>query len=200
MKIICVGKNYYSALAGAPKPTTPLIFLKPDSAILPSGNPFFIPEFSQKMMAEVEIVIRICRLGKFISAKFAHKYYDAVTVGVDFTAEDVQKDAIAKGLPWELSKGFDGSAVIGHWMPIEDFSVEKIHFSMDKNGEPLQAGCSDDLIFSVDKIIEYVSEYYTLKIGDVIFTGAPCASVQVAVGDVFSGKIENKDAFTLKIK
>lgn len=200
MKIICVGKNYYNALGDAQKPEKPLIFLKPDSAMLPSGNPFFIPDFSQKMMAEVELVVRICRLGKYISARFAHKYYDAFTAGVDFTAADIQDDAIAKGLPWELSKGFDGSAVIGSWIEKSNFNLQKIHFSMEKNGEPLQGGCTDDLIFSIDHIIEYVSRYYTLKIGDVIFTGAPCASVQVTSGDIFHGKIEENDVFTLKIK
>ena len=200
MKIICVGKNYYSALQGSEKPSEPLIFLKPDSAILPQNNPFFIPEFSSKMMAEVELVVRICRLGKYISARFAHKYYDAITAGVDFTAADIQDVAIQKGLPWELSKGFDGSAVIGSWIEKEAFDIQKIHFSMDRNGLPLQKGCCDDLIFSIDKIIEYVSQYYTLKIGDVIFTGAPCASVQVMPEDVFTGKIEDKNVFTLKIK
>ena len=179
MKIICVGKNY-SQSPEVTRPETPLIFLKPDSAILPKDHPFFIPEFSNDITLEVELAVRICRLGKYISARFAHKYYDAYTAAVDFTAVDIMKEAQEKGMPWELSKGFDGS--------------------VSKNDITVNKGVSSSMLFSIDEIIEYVSRYYTLKIGDVILTGAPQAALQAVKNDYYEGFLEDKKVFGLKIK
>ena len=200
MKIICVGKNY-SQSPEVTRPETPLIFLKPDSAILPKDHPFFIPEFSNDITLEVELAVRICRLGKYISARFAHKYYDAYTAAVDFTAVDIMKEAQEKGMPWELSKGFDGSVVLGEWIDKHDIiDTEKINFSMSKNDITVNKGVSSSMLFSIDEIIEYVSRYYTLKIGDVILTGAPQAALQAIKNDYYEGFLEDKKVFGLKIK
>lgn len=200
MKIICIGKNYNSN-GDKTRPDVPLIFLKPDSAILPKDHPFFIPEFSNDITLEVELAVRICRLGKYISARFAHKYYDAYTAAVDFTAVDIMKDAQEKGLPWELSKGFDGSVVLGQWIEKKDIcNPEDISFSMMKNDEVVNSGHSSSMLYSIDEIIEYVSRYYTLKIGDVILTGAPQAAIQAVKDDCYTGFIESVKTFDLKIK
>lgn len=203
LKIICIGKNYQAAIPRASaKPEVPVIFLKPDSSVLTGGNPFFIPEFSGQITIEAELTVRISRLGKYIPEKFAYKYYDAFSVGVDFTAADLYSKLSAAGLPVEISKGFDGAAVIGQWinknaLPAAD---EGLKFSMERNGDHFHEGNSKDMIFGVDKIISYVSQFYTLKIGDVIFTGSPVPSDAVKAEDRFTGKLEGKEVFSLKIK
>lgn len=184
------------------KPDVPVIFLKPDSSVLTGGNPFFIPEFSDRITIEAELIVRISRLGKYIPEKFAHKYYDAFSVGADFTAADLYSKLSAAGLPVEISKGFDGAAVIGEWINKDELPAasEGLTFSMERNGAAFHKGNSKDMIFGVDKIISYVSRFYTLKIGDVIFTGSPVPSEAVKAEDSFTGKLEGKEVFSLKIK
>ena len=186
MKIICVGLNYrkHAAEMNKPVPSEPLIFLKPDSAILKKNKPFFIPDFSADVQYEAEIVLRISKLGKGIPAKYAARYFDALTVGIDFTARDLQKKFSQAGQPWELSKTFDGSAPLGNFIPKERFAdLADINFTLDINGERKQTGNTSDLIFSFDEIISYVSRYYTLKTGDLIFTGTPSGVGPVKQGD-----------------
>jgi len=186
MKIICVGLNYrkHAAEMNKPVPSEPLIFLKPDSAILKKNKPFFIPDFSADVQYEAEIVLRISKLGKGIPAKYAARYFDALTVGIDFTARDLQKRFSQAGYPWELSKTFDGSAPLGNFIPKERFAdLTDINFTLDINGERKQTGNTSDLIFSFDDIIAFVSRYYTLKTGDLIFTGTPSGVGPVKPGD-----------------
>jgi 2-keto-4-pentenoate hydratase/2-oxohepta-3-ene-1,7-dioic acid hydratase in catechol pathway len=186
MKIICVGLNYrkHAAEMKRPLPTEPMIFLKPDSAILKKNKPFFIPDFSDDVQYEAEIVLRISRLGKGIAPGYAARYYDALTVGIDFTARDLQHKFSQAGHPWELSKTFDGSAPLGTFLPSERFSdPDAISFTLEVNGEMRQEGNTSDLIFGFDSIISYVSRYYTLKTGDLIFTGTPSGVGPVHKGD-----------------
>ena len=186
MKIICVGLNYrkHAAEMRRPVPSEPMIFLKPDSAILKKNKPFFIPDFSEDVQYEAEIVLRISRLGKGIAARYAGRYYDAMTVGIDFTARDLQNKFSQAGHPWELSKTFDGSAPLGHFITRERFSdPADISFSLEVNGELRQEGNTSDLIFGFAEIISYVSRYYTLKTGDLIFTGTPSGVGPVHQGD-----------------
>ncbi len=186
MKIICVGLNYrkHAAEMKRPLPAEPMIFLKPDSAILKKNKPFFIPDFSDDVQYEAEIVLRISRLGKGIAPGYAERYYDALTVGIDFTARDLQHKFSQAGHPWELSKTFDGSAPLGTFLPKERFSdPAAITFTLEVNGEVRQEGSTSDLIFGFDSIISYVSRYYTLKTGDLIFTGTPSGVGPVHKGD-----------------
>ncbi len=186
MKIICVGLNYrkHAAEMGRPLPPEPMIFLKPDSALLKKNKPFFIPDFSNNLQFEAEVVLRISKLGKGIDSRYAHRYYDALTVGIDFTARDLQNKFSQAGHPWELSKTFDGSAPVGTFIPAERFaSPTDISFSLDVNGETRQEGNTSDLIFSFAEIISYVSKFYTLKTGDLIFTGTPSGVGPVRRGD-----------------
>ena len=197
MKIIAVGMNYAEHNKEFKNtllvPEKPVIFMKPDSAILKDGKPFFIPEFTQRVDYETELVVRICRLGKHIAPRFAHRYYDAVTVGIDFTARDLQEDFRAKGLPWELCKGFDDSAVLGEFVPMEKFSdVQNLHFHLDIDGETVQRGHTADMLFKVDEIIAYVSQFCTLKIGDILFTGTPVGVGPVSVGQHLQGYLEGE--------
>lgn len=197
MKIIAVGMNYAEHNKEFKNtllvPEKPVIFMKPDSAILKDGKPFFIPEFTQRVDYETELVVRICRLGKHIAPRFAHRYYDAVTVGIDFTARDLQDDFRAKGLPWELCKGFDDSAVLGNFVPVEKFSdIQDLHFHLDVDGETVQRGHTADMLFKVDKIIAYVSQFCTLKIGDILFTGTPVGVGPVSVGQHLQGYLEDE--------
>lgn len=197
MKIIAVGMNYAEHNKEFKNtllvPEKPVIFMKPDSAILKDGKPFFIPEFTQRVDYETELVVRICRLGKHIAPRFAHRYYDAVTVGIDFTARDLQDDFRAKGLPWELCKGFDDSAVLGNFVPMEKFSdIQDIHFHLDVDGETVQRGHTADMLFKVDEIIAYVSQFCTLKIGDILFTGTPVGVGPVSVGQHLQGYLEGE--------
>jgi 2-keto-4-pentenoate hydratase/2-oxohepta-3-ene-1,7-dioic acid hydratase in catechol pathway len=186
MKIICVGLNYrkHAAEMGRPLPEEPMVFLKPDSALLKKNKPFFLPDFSKNLQYEAEVVLRISKLGKGIAAKYANRYFDALTVGIDFTARDLQHKFSQAGHPWELSKTFDGSAPVGTFLPVEKFSdTSDISFALEVNGETRQEGNTSDLIFSFAEIIAYVSRYYTLKTGDLIFTGTPSGVGPVRKGD-----------------
>lgn len=171
----------------------PVIFTKADSALLKDHKPFFIPDFMGRIDYETEIVVRICRLGKAIPERFAHRYYDAVTVGIDFTARDLQKKLREQGQPWEISKGFDGSAVIGDWVPVNHFqSVQSIRFGLDINGKRVQDGCTCDMLHSVDRLISYLSQYFTLKTGDLLFTGTPVGVGPVNIDDHLEGWLEGE--------
>ena len=182
-------------------PQEPVIFMKPDSAILKDSKPFFIPDFSQQIDYETELVVRINRLGKNISERFAHRYYDAVTVGIDFTARDLQKKFRAEGKPWELCKGFDSSAAIGDWVDVEKFKdIQDIHFHLDINGKTVQTGHTRDMLFGVDKIIAYVSQFCTLKIGDLLFTGTPVGVGPVNIDNHLEGYLENEKVLDFYIR
>lgn len=207
MKIICVGHNYqqHNAEMGRDKTSPqddPVLFLKPDSALLKDNKPFFIPDFSSNIHYELEIVIRINRLGKNIAERFAHRYYDELTLGIDFTARDLQAKLKEKSLPWEISKGFDNSAVVGEFINKTDFSksVDEIGFYMLKNGYKVQVGNAADMIHSIDKIIAYASQFFTLKIGDLIFTGTPAGVGPVAIDDRLEGFMENQKVFDFYIR
>ena len=204
MKIICIGRNYTEHIAELKneKPDEPVIFMKPDSAVLLKKQPFFIPPFSNDIHYEVELLVRINKIGKFIQKKFAHKYYDEIGLGIDFTARDLQKKLKEKGLPWEKAKGFDGSAVIGEkWIQKSHFKdLNDLEFSLKKNGEEVQQGRTSHMLWKIDEIIEYISQYFTLKIGDVIFTGTPAGVGPVAINDELSGFIEDQQIFSIHIK
>ena len=183
------------------KPEKPVIFMKPDSAILKDGKPFFIPEFTQRVDYETELVVRICRLGKHIAPRFAHRYYDAVTVGIDFTARDLQNDFRAQGLPWELCKGFDDSAVLGNFIPTEKLpDIQNLHFHLDIDGHTVQRGHTADMLFKVDEIIAYVSQFCTLKIGDLLFTGTPVGVGPVSVGQHLQGFLEGEKLLDFHVR
>jgi len=203
MKIICIGRNYTDHIKelSNEKPTDPVVFLKPDTSILLKGQPFFIPEFSQDVHHEVEILVRINRIGKHIQTKFAHKYYDEIGLGIDFTARDLQAKLKAKGLPWEKAKGFDGAAVIGKWLPKESLPhVDELNFSLTKNGKTVQSGSSRLMLWKVDELIAYVSQFFTLKIGDILFTGTPAGVGPVALNNNLVGTLEGKELFSIKVK
>lgn len=171
----------------------PVIFTKADSALLKDHKPFFIPDFMGRIDYETEIVVRICRLGKSIPERFAHRYYDAVTVGIDFTARDLQKKLREQGQPWEISKGFDGSAVIGDWVPVTHFqNVQNIRFGLDINGERVQEGNTCDMLYSIDRLISYISQYFTLKTGDLLYTGTPVGVGPVKIDDHLEGMLEGE--------
>ena len=194
MKIIAVGWNYQShnaEMAQQKLPKAPVVFTMPETSLLKDGKPFFLPQFSNRIEYETELVFHISRLGKNIAPKFAYRYYDAVTVGIDFTARDIQAEARRTGNPWDISKGFDYSAPIGRFVPLPEMppKADNIEFSMRLNGVPAQQGNSRDMIFSIDRIIAYVSQFYTLKIGDIIFTGTPAGVGPVKIGDHIEGFI-----------
>ena len=174
------------------RPETPVIFTKADSSLLKDKKPFFIPDDLGRIDYETELVVRICRLGKSIPQRFAHRYYDAVTVGIDFTARDLQRKLRDNGQPWDLCKGFDGAATIGEWMPIEKFrDIQAIHFHLDINGRTVQEGCSSDMLFKVDELIAYISKYFTLKTGDLLYTGTPVGVGPVNIDDHLEGYLED---------
>jgi 2-keto-4-pentenoate hydratase/2-oxohepta-3-ene-1,7-dioic acid hydratase in catechol pathway len=204
MKIIAVGKNYSEhALefdGSSEKPTVPLIFMKPDSAIIKNGKHFYVPDFLGRIDYEAEIVVRMNKLGKSIPARFAHRYYDAITVGVDFTARDWQRRLIEAGEPWDMSKGFDGSAVLGEFRPIENYNIKNIDFSLTINDETVQSANTAQLLFSVDEIIAYVSRFCTLKTGDLIFTGTPAGVAPVKVGDHLRGYIGQEKVLEFRVR
>ena len=202
MKIICIGRNYAKHIEelANEKPENPVVFMKPDSAILLKNNPFIIPPFSQDIHYEVEILVKINRIGKFIDQKFAHKYYDEIGLGIDFTARDLQNKLREKGLPWEKSKAFDGSAVIGKFFNKEDFNLKRIKFQLYKNDKLVQDGDSSHMLWDIDEIIAYVSQFFTLKIGDVIFTGTPAGVGKVEPNDILMGALQDHEAFSVKIK
>ena len=201
-KIICVGRNYadHAKELNNEVPQEPVLFMKPDSAVLPKGRPFFIPNFSSDIHYECELLIRINRLGKRIEKRFAHKYYNQIGLGIDFTARDLQKQLKAKGLPWEKAKGFDGSAVIGEWVDKEGFDLENTSFQLAKNGKMVQNGNTSQMLFKIDELIEYISQYFTLKIGDIIFTGTPAGVGPVAINDELVGYLGNQENFRLRCK
>ena len=203
MKIFAIGMNYVQhnkELDGTLyKPETPVVFTKADSALLKDSKPFFVPDFMGRIDYETELVVRISRLGKCISQRFAHRYYDAVTVGIDFTARDLQRKLRAEGLPWELCKGFDGSAALGKWLPIERFrSVDALHFHLDQIGKTVQEGCTSDLLFKVDELVAYISRFFTLKTGDLIYTGTPVGVGPVAIGDLLEGYLEDQKVLDVR--
>lgn len=190
MKIICIGRNYaeHAKELNNEVPTRPVIFMKPKSALLLPEKPFFYPEFTDNIHYECELVVKICKNGKYIQEKFAHKYYDAVTVGLDFTARDLQQELKSQGLPWELAKAFDGSAVVGEFIPLTpDFEFNDLEFELQKNGVRVQAGRAKDMIYNVNQILEFVSQYITINIGDMIFTGTPAGVGPITVYDKLEG-------------
>ncbi len=203
MKIICIGRNYVNHIEELQneRPSEPVIFIKPDSAILLKQHPFVIPEFSQDIQHEIEIIVRINKVGKYIDAKFAHKYYDEISIGIDFTARDLQTHLKSKGLPWEKAKAFDGSAVIGEFLPKSQFnSLENITFELRNNDKTVQKGNSSYMLWKIDELISYVSQYFTLKIGDILFTGTPEGVAAVKPDDVLEGFLEGNKLFSIKIK
>ncbi len=205
MKIICVGMNYaehHRELNGAAAlPQSPVIFMKPDSALLKGGKPFFIPDFAERFDYEAELVVRISKLGKNIAPRFANRYYDAVTVGVDITARDLQERLRRDGLPWELCKGFDGSAILGDFIPIEHFAhVQNIHFRLDIDGHTVQRGHTVDMLFGVDELVSYVSQFFMLKTGDLIFTGTPVGVGPLQIGQHIEGFLEGERVLAFNVR
>ena len=203
MKIICIGRNYIKHIKELNNtiPEEPLFFMKPETAIQPKGHPFFIPNFSTNIQYEVELVIKIKKTGKHVEEQFAYKYYDEIGLGIDFTARDVQEECKTKGLPWEKAKGFDGSAQIStNFIKKSKLNTNNINFSLYKNNNKMQEGNSNNMIFSFEKIISYISKFYTLKIGDLIYTGTPAGVGKVKKGDLLTGFIETKQLLEVKIK
>lgn len=204
MKILCIGRNYTEHITELKneKPADPVVFLKPDTAILLKKQPFFIPDFSSEVHYEVEVLVKIKKVGKYIQEKFAHKYYDEIGLGIDFTARDLQQELKAKGLPWEKAKGFDGAAVIGNkWFLKNEFnSVNNIGFSLSKNEKQVQKGNTANMLWKIDELIAYLSSFFTLKIGDVIFTGTPSGVGKVEKEDQLEGFIEGKSIFQIRVK
>lgn len=203
MKIICIGRNYADHISELKneRPADPVIFLKPDTAILLKKQPFFIPDFSDEVHHEVEILVKINRIGKHIEKQFAHKYYDEIGLGIDFTARDLQSELKEKGLPWEKAKAFDGAAVIGEFLPKSNFEdVNNINFHLENNGNVVQQGNTSLMLWKIDELIEYISKYFTLKIGDIIFTGTPAGVAKVNPNDRLAGFVENTKVFSILVK
>jgi|TARA_B110000914_G_scaffold37845_1_gene30971 2-keto-4-pentenoate hydratase/2-oxohepta-3-ene-1,7-dioic acid hydratase in catechol pathway len=203
MKIICIGRNYIDHVDELKnkKPSSPIIFLKPETAVILKNQPFFIPDYSNDVHYEVEILVKIKKLGKSIETKFSHKYYDQVGLGIDFTARDLQSELKKNGLPWEKSKAFDGSALIGEWVNKNEFNdLNNLNFSLNKNGKSVQSGNTFNMLWSIDELISEVSKFFTLKIGDVIFTGTPSGVGKVSENDLLEGFINEKKFFSIKSK
>ncbi|HEY8398524.1 MAG TPA: fumarylacetoacetate hydrolase family protein [Flavihumibacter sp.] len=203
MKIFCIGRNYvaHAQELGNEVPDEPVIFMKPKSALLQTHTPFYYPEFTNELHYEAELVLRVSKNGKYIQERYASKYYDAVTVGIDFTARDIQQELKKKGLPWEKAKSWDNSAVIGKWINLADIKNKKdINFKLLKNKETVQEGNSGNMIFSFDSIIAHISNYFSVNIGDLIFTGTPAGVGECVVGDELEGFIDNSQLFSLEIK
>lgn len=202
MKIICIGRNYAKHIEELEneRPDEPVVFMKPDSAVLLKNNPFIIPPFSDDIHYEVEILVKINRIGKFIDKKFAHKYYDEIGLGIDFTARDLQSRLKEKGLPWEKAKAFDGSAVIGKFCDKSELDLDHVKFQLLKNGKTVQEGDSSHMLWKIDELIAYVSKFFTLKIGDLIFTGTPAGVGRVEANDELKGVLEGKEMFHIKVK
>jgi 2-keto-4-pentenoate hydratase/2-oxohepta-3-ene-1,7-dioic acid hydratase in catechol pathway len=203
MKIICIGRNYVKHIEELQneRPDEPVIFLKPDSAILLKQHPFVIPEFSDDVHHEVEILVKINKVGKYIEPKFAPNYYDEIGLGIDFTARDIQNQLKEKGLPWEKSKAFDGSAVIGEFYPKKEFiSLDSINFELINNGILVQKGNTRHMLWKIDELISHISQYFTIKKGDIIFTGTPEGISAIKPNDVLEGFIENKRSFRIQVK
>ncbi|MCF8429857.1 MAG: fumarylacetoacetate hydrolase family protein [Bacteroidia bacterium] len=202
MKILCVGRNYSEHVKelGNAVPENPVIFSKPDTALLKNGEPFYIPDFSNDVHHEVELVIKINKVGKKIQEKFARNYFSEIGLGIDFTARDKQNELKSKGLPWELAKAFDGSAPIGNFINIENIDLKNIDFSLQKNGQLVQKGNTSQMIFSFEQIVSFVSQYFTLKVGDLIYTGTPAGVGQVNIGDHLEGFIGNESMLICDVK
>ena len=203
MKIICIGRNYIDHIKelSNQKPLNPVVFLKPDSSIIAKNQNFIITSFSNEIHHEVELVIKINKVGKHIDKSFSHQYYDEIGLGIDFTARDIQNNLKEKGHPWEKSKAFDNSCMVGNFLKKEKLEdISKIEFSLKKNNEIVQSGCSNDMLWKIDELISYVSQYFTLKIGDLIFTGTPSGVSKVESGDILEGYILSNKMFTLKVK
>jgi len=203
VKIICIGRNYIDHIKelSNQKPLNPVVFLKPDSSIIAKNQNFIIPSFSNEIHHEVELVIKINKVGKHIDKSFSHKYYDEIGLGIDFTARDIQNNLKQKGHPWEKSKAFDNSCMVGKFLKKEKLEdISKIEFSLIKNNELVQSGRSNDMLWKIDELISYVSQYFTLKIGDLIFTGTPSGVSKVESGDILEGYILTNKMFTLKVK
>ena len=203
MKIICIGRNYIDHIKelSNQKPLNPVVFLKPDSSIIAKNQNFIIPSFSNEIHHEVELVIKINKVGKHIDKSFSHKYYDEIGLGIDFTARDIQSNLKEKGHPWEKSKAFDNSCMVGKFLKKEKLEdISKIEFSLIKNNELVQSGRSNDMLWKIDELISYVSQYFTLKIGDLIFTGTPSGVSKVESGDILEGYISSIKMFTLIVK
>ncbi|WP_306014592.1 MULTISPECIES: fumarylacetoacetate hydrolase family protein [unclassified Allomuricauda] len=203
MKLICIGRNYVDHIEELKneRPDEPVVFIKPDSAILPKEQDFYIPEFSNDVHYEVEVLVKIKKVGKHIAKEFAHKYYDEVGLGIDFTARDLQSKLKAKGLPWEKAKGFDGAAVVGNWVPKKKFqSMDDLSFSLVKNGETVQDGNTSLMLWKIDEIIAYVSTFFMLKKGDIIFTGTPAGVGKVSPNDYLVGTLEGEQLFDINVR
>ncbi|MBQ9187405.1 MAG: fumarylacetoacetate hydrolase family protein [Prevotella sp.] len=205
MKIFAVGMNYIQhnkELDGTLyKPEEPVVFTKADSSLLKNHKPFFIPDWCEQVDYETEIVVRISRLGKSIPARFAHRYYDALTVGIDFTARDLQREARSKGLPWELCKGFDGAAVIGDWVDVAMVrDIQAVRFHLDINGTTVQEGCTSDMLYKVDELVSYISRFFTLKTGDLLYTGTPAGVGPVKIDDHLEGWLEERKVLEFNCK
>jgi len=203
MKIFCVGRNYadHAKELGNAVPDEPVIFMKPKTALLQTNAPFYYPEFSNELHYEVEIVLRICKNGRYVEEQNADKYYDAFTIGIDFTARDIQAELKKKGLPWEKAKAWDNSAVIGKWVTFKPESLANpIHFSLQKNKEVVQLGNSEDMIFSFNEIVSHISQYFSLNIGDLIYTGTPAGVGECVTDDLLEGFYEKEKMFALEIK
>jgi 2-keto-4-pentenoate hydratase/2-oxohepta-3-ene-1,7-dioic acid hydratase in catechol pathway len=203
MKIICIGRNYTNHIQelNNERPSEPVVFMKPDSAVLLKQHPFVIPAFSEDIHHEIELIVRINKVGKYIEPQFAHKYYDEISVGIDFRARELQQKLASQGLPWEKAKAFDGSAVIGDFLDKKQFSsLENLTFELNKNNETVQKGNSNRMLWNIDELISYVSQYFTLKIGDVIFTGTPEGVAVVKPDDVLEGFLEGQKLFRIQVK
>ncbi len=203
MKLICIGRNYAAHIEELQneRPKEPVVFIKPDSAILPKEQDFYIPEFSNNVHYEVEVLVKIKKVGKHIAKQFAHTYYDEIGLGIDFTARDLQADLKAKGLPWEKAKGFDGAAVIGKWMPKNMYeNVDRMGFSLLRNGENVQKSNTSLMLWKIDELIAYVSTYFMLKKGDILFTGTPAGVGKVSPNDYLSGILEGETMFEINVR
>ncbi|WP_127018458.1 fumarylacetoacetate hydrolase family protein [Flagellimonas beolgyonensis] len=203
MKLICIGRNYVDHIdeLNNERPEEPVVFIKPDSAVLPKEQDFYIPEFSNDVHYEVEVLVKIKKVGKHIAPEFAHKYYDEIGLGIDFTARDLQSKLKAKGLPWEKAKGFDGAAVIGNWVSKEKLGdVDNLHFSLIKNGETVQKGNTALMLWKIDELIAHVSTYFMLKKGDILFTGTPAGVGKVSPNDYLVGTLEGEKLFEINVR
>lgn len=203
MKIICIGRNYADHIKelANERPTDPVVFIKPDSAVLPKQQEFYIPDFSDDLHYEVEVLVKIKKVGKHIAREFAHTYYDEVGLGIDFTARDLQAQLKEKGLPWEKAKGFDGAAVIGEWRPKNAYQdLNDLNFSLLKNDKIVQQGNTNSMLWKIDELVAYVSRFFTLKKGDIIFTGTPAGVGRIQANDYLSGILEGEELFTVNIK
>lgn len=203
MKLICIGRNYTAHIEELEneRPKDPVVFIKADSAVLPKEQDFYLPPFSNNVHHEVELLVKITKVGKHIAKEFAHKYYDEVSLGIDFTARDVQDELKSKGLPWEKAKSFDGSAVIGKWVSKSNYKdLDHLSFSLKKNNEVVQSASSELMLWKIDELISYVSQFFTLKKGDIVFSGTPSGVGKVEAGDVLEGFIENQSFFKVGVK